>query len=599
MACDCKTKNTCCDVNLEIDAKVLAVENKVLLMGNPNVGKSVVFTALTGVYTMSSNYAGTTVSYTQGKMLLNEKEYQLIDVPGTYSLNASNEAEAVAISFMNSNAKAVVCVLDASNLTRNLNLALEVKNYGVPVIYALNLSDIAKRRGIDIDVEKLSKLLDAPVISTVAVKKQGLEELKEQIIKVIDNPQVKDVSNTKLTTKELWSESFKISKEVTTQSSENLGFIDRLGANMVKPWPGIPIALLIIVVALCIIVFGGKFGIRALITRPLVEVLTTFFFNVVTKMTFLPQIVIDILVGEYGVLNIGIQWPIDFILPFVTMFYLVFTFLEDCGVLPRMAALFDNVMRKMGVQGGSLISLIMGYGCAVPAVIGTRNCTTRKERIIIASMVCFAVPCISQLGALISLLGEAGTLNMIILLIMLFAESFIIIFIIGKISNKILKGKIDPIVIEIPNLLLPEPKAYFKKFLIRMKSFLIEAEIPMLIAVLIIALVQGVGLLDMISEFASPVISGMLGLPEEATIGLLLGVIRKELSIAPLIGIGLNPLQLFVASTVTLLYLPCISVFGVLAKELKARVAVSIFFGTFTVAILLGTIINLVGSLFM
>ncbi len=600
MGCkECKTSKSCCDINLEMDPKVLSMDNKILLMGNPNVGKSVFFTVLTGIYTMSSNYAGTTVSYTKGKMMIDEKEFQLIDVPGTYSLNATSEAEQVAVSFMESGAKAVICVLDASNLTRNLNLALEVKKHGIPIVYALNLSDIAKRKGIEINVDKLSELLDAPVIPTVAVKKEGLDEIKKTLLTIIDDEKVLEVDTKEFKRKDLWNESYKISKEVTTNTEKNLKFIDRLGENMVKPWPGIPIAMLIIVVSLCIIVFGGKFGIRALITRPLVEVVTTFFFNLVTGIEFLPKIVVDILVGDYGILNIGIQWPIDFILPFVTMFYLVFTFLEDCGVLPRMAVLFDNVMRKMGVQGGSLISLIMGYGCAVPAVIGTRNCTTRKERIIISSMVCFAVPCISQLGALITLLGESGTLSMIILLILLFAESFIIIFIIGKISNKILKGKIDPIIIEIPNLLLPEPKSYFKKFLVRMKSFLIEAEIPMLIAVLIISLVQGIGLLDLISSATSPIISGMLGLPEEATIGLLLGVIRKELSVAPLIGIGLNPLQIFVASTVTLLYLPCISVFGVLAKELKARVAVSIFFGTFTLAILLGTIINLIGSIFM
>ncbi len=599
MSCnDCKT--TCCSSNLTIDQKVFDLENKVLLMGNPNVGKSVIFTALTGIYTMSSNYAGTTVSYTQGKMIIEDKEFQLIDVPGTYSLTATSEAEQVAVSFMESGAKAVICVLDASNLTRNLNLALEVKKHGVPIVFALNLSDIAERKGIKIDIEKLSKHLNAPVISTVAVKKDGMNELKSKVLEIIDNKDYKqEVDTTETKTKELWNKSFEIAKDCITKEEQNLKFIDKLGEKMLKPWPGIAIALLIVVLSLVIIVFGGK-GIRAVITTPLVNSAIIPFFEMIIGKLPLPEIINNILIGEYGIFVIGFQWLLDFILPFVFMFYLVFTFLEDSGVLPRMAVLFDNVMRKMGLQGGSLINFVMGYGCAVPAIIGTRNCTTRKERIIISTMVCFAVPCISQLSALISLVSSVSYLAVILLVLF----SFLIVFIVSAVLGKLLKGKITPIVIEIPNLLMPEPKSYFRKFLIRMKSFLVEAEIPMLVAVGIIALLQGVIINDvpMINYFAdvcSPIVSQMLGLPKEAATFLLLGVIRREFAVLPLLELNLNTLQVFVAAVVSLLYLPCISVFGVLAKELKARVAVGIFVGTFTVAILLGTIINLIGSIFM
>src|SRR5690606_9276551 len=143
---------------------------KILLMGNPNVGKSVVFSKLTGVHVDSSNYAGTTVDYTVGDINFGSKQGVLIDVPGTYSLEATNEAEKVAVSLLEEGADAVICVLDATHLERNLGLAFELKEYPIPVVYCLNLMDVAERHGIKIDAEKLSEELGSPVIPTIAIK---------------------------------------------------------------------------------------------------------------------------------------------------------------------------------------------------------------------------------------------------------------------------------------------------------------------------------------------------------------------------------------------------------------------------------------------
>jgi ferrous iron transport protein B len=120
--------------NVQSDAEVLKKPNKILLIGNPNVGKSIFFTELTGIHAISSNYTGTTVTYMEGRFVLGGKEYTLIDVPGTYSLTPTSEAEAVAERFIESGAKAIICVLDASNLERNLLLALEVQRYNIPIV---------------------------------------------------------------------------------------------------------------------------------------------------------------------------------------------------------------------------------------------------------------------------------------------------------------------------------------------------------------------------------------------------------------------------------------------------------------------------------
>ncbi len=583
--------------NLE-NEKLSNLNNKILLVGNPNVGKSVIFSALSNIHVMSSNFAGTTVSYTSAKINIEDKEFTLIDVPGTYSLSATSEAEEVAINFVKSGAKACICVLDATNLTRNLNLAFELLNYDIPVVFALNLVDIAERKGIKISSKLLGEELGCKVIETVAVKGTGLDELKKAVLEVMDtdtssNCQKCKSGETPKTTKEIWDKSEYISKKCTKITSETPKFIDKLGDMLVKPFPGVPIALLVMILSLVLIVFGGK-ALRAVVFTPITNIIINFFVNLISSFN-LPTLINDILIGEYGVFVIGFEWPFGLILPYVALFYVVFTFLEDCGFLPRVAVLFDNIMRKMGVQGGSLISLMMGYGCAVPAIIGTRSATTRKERLIITSMVCFAVPCVSQSGALIGLLGEKS----ILLLILVFLISFLVIFTVGIITGKLLQGKVDPIIIEVPNLLIPEKKAYFKKLWVRFKGFLVEAEGPMLIAVVIAAVFVEAGLLDSFASFIEPIVSGMLGLPKEASLFLLLGVIRREMAVAPLLEMNLNSLQLLVGCVVALLYIPCASVLGVIAREFNAKVAILIAISTFTTAILLGSAVNFIGSLFI
>ncbi|WP_409967615.1 ferrous iron transporter B [Bengtsoniella intestinalis] len=579
----------CCGA-VSQDKAVYGYDNKILLMGNPNVGKSVVFSAMTGVHVMSANYAGTTVGYTHANMVLGDQTYHLIDVPGTYSLQASSQAEAVAVEFMHSGAKGVICVLDATNLTRNLNLAFEVLSFGIPVVFALNLNDVAKRKGIVVDVDKLSQLLGAPVIPTVAVNGTGLFQLKVALQAQME----KSASpiSAPATNQECWEQAAQMVSQCVSHTQQAPKLIDRLGDAMIKSWPGLPLAILLMLVSLVLIVFGGK-ALRVVAFIPMVSLITGFFSSFIGGLG-LPTLLENILIGEYGIFIIGFEWPFGLILPYVALFYLVFTFLEDCGILPRMAVLFDNVMRKMGVQGGSFISLMMGFGCAVPAIIGTRSATTQKERIIITSMVCFAVPCISQSGAMITLLASQS----IWLLLAMFALAFSIIFTVGYVTGKLLRGTVDPIVIEIPNLLLPEKKAYGKKFWVRMKGFFVEAEGPMLLAVVMASVAKESGLLDMAAVWLEPLISGWLGLPEEAVLFLLLGVVRREMAVAPLLALDLTALQLFVGGTVALLYLPCISVFGVIAKEFNTKVAIAIGVGTFVTALFLGGLINQIGLSF-
>jgi len=679
------------------DARVLGKRDKILLMGNPNVGKSIFFTELTGIHAISSNYAGTTVSFAEGRIALGKsagaageadgarkvggkKEYALIDVPGTYSLAPTSEAEAVATRFAESGAAAIICVLDASNLERNLRLALELRRLGAPTIYALNMTDVAERRGIAVSAELLERELGAPVVRTVAVKKQGFAELAEKLEALLESaeagagarepesadgsaiapacesesavaPSGESENASAVAPKaekapcgncascraargeggDVWSAAKGIARRVSKKTAAKPSFIDKLGESMMKPMPGVPIAFLALALLVGVVVFGGR-GLRApliMLTdgliipffRGLFEGIFAFFaaegshlcyrylfydggFQTGVRTVLYGAdgaaacgwacMLLNVLIGEYGVFVISFQWIVALILPFVFSFYLGVSFLEDSGYLPRVSVLFDNVMRKLGVQGGSLIHVFLALGCAVPAIIGSRTATTRKERLTIAVVICFAVPCISQIGALVALMSAFSwwmAPAMALFALLLFAAAALA-------AGKVIKGKVEPLIIEVPNLLMPDPKAYFRKLAIRMRHFMVEAEIPMLAAVVLAALLAGTGALNAVAVHAQPIVSDWLGMPREAVVSLILGIVRREMSVAPLLALNLTHLQAFVAGVVSLMYLPCVSVFGVLAKEFKIRVALAVFAGTVLSAIFVGGLINQIARLF-
>ncbi|HCY06611.1 MAG TPA: ferrous iron transporter B [Erysipelotrichaceae bacterium] len=569
----------------------------ILLMGAPNVGKSVFFTHYTKVHVISSNYAGSTVSYMKGDFTLAGNNFTMIDVPGTYSLTSSNEAEELAILFLKNNPDGILFVLNAADLEGSIKLFLEVKRYNKPIICALNLSDVAKRQGKKIDVELLSKELNAPIISTVAVKQEGFEELDskmEEVFSKVDSIEQKPIGDP-IDTKALWKISKDITDKVVSYTSQEANFLDKFGQQLLKPWPGVLYSILVILLSIAIVIGAGK-ALRAVLLLPLVNnIIVPFFEKIFVDILKVSGMWGNVLIGEYGIFRIGFEWIIALILPYVLLFQLVFAFLEDSGLLPRIAVLFDNLMSKIGVQGGSLINIMLGFGCAVPAIIGTRTSPTKKERLVVSTLICFTVPCISQSGALISLLGDYS----VVLILLLILANFLLFIISAKLLSKFISGEIKPMVIEIPNLLIPEKKSFFLKFKARMKSFLIEAEGPMLLAVVLASILTEAGLLDGFSKVVEPIVSGWLGLPPEASLALILGVIRREMSVAPLIAMNLTPLQMFVGAIVSLLYLPCLSVVGVLTKEFDLKTSTLIFVGTIFNAIFVGGLINQVFSIFM
>lgn len=559
---------------------------KILLIGNPNVGKSVIFSKLTGHEVVASNYPGTTVTYSSGKIKLQDKQALLTDVPGIYTLEASSNAEEVAMNLLNAGADALICVLDATNLERNLNFALQLKKYRIPIVFALNMMDLAEQKGIRIDTSELQKELECPVIPTVAVRNIGLSELlRKAFERVTQTGSIEPRQDS--ASEDRWREVGRIASKVQRLEHRHSTFWERLGDSMIMPFPGILIAILVVIISLGVIAGGGR-ALRAVILLPFVNEIYAPFISGIVSYLIPEGIFRNVLIGDYGVLIKGVEWPFALILPYVFLFYIVLSFLEDTGYLPRLGVLGDGIMRRLGVQGSDLIPLMLGYGCAIPAILGTRTSTTYKQRLIVSSLVALAVPCISQTGAFIALLGDRSVL----VLILVYFTSVSVVFFGGMLLKRLVPGQSSTILIEVPNLLMPNPNALFKKMWIRLKHFIIEAGIPMLIGIAFASLVAETGLLTQLSKLMEPVVINWLGLPAEASLSLILGIIRRELAVLPLLEMNLSTVQLFIGSIVTLFYIPCLAVLGVLTRELGFKVAALISVSTILFAFLFGGLLN-------
>ena len=558
-------------------------KKRVLLMGNPNVGKSVVFSTLTNKRVITANYAGTTVSAMEGDLAQANEPAVLIDVPGVYTLQAVSKAEEAAVSMLHEGADVIVCVLDATNLERNLQLAKALKTQDIPVVFLLNMVDVAEHKGIQIDVNKLEGYLQAPVIPGVAVKRKGFTRLMAEINKVLMGKshaakgEAVDTEPPDV-----------IADDVLTYREYEETVMDKFERWTIQPATGLPIAILSVLLALGFVVGMGK-AVRAVFFLPLLNnYYIPFAEGLAARITTEGTMLYAILAGEFGVLIKAVEWPIALILPYVFFFYITLSFLEDSGYLPRLGILIDGLLRRFGLHGHSIIPISMGYGCAVPAIIGTRAAASMKERLIISALVSLAVPCIAQTGAFIALLGDHSFL----LLLSVFLVSFVVMFISGTVLNKMLKGTLDPVLIEVPNLLAPSLSTLWGKVKMRTKHFMIEAEIPMIIGILVAALTIETGALTYVSFIVEPVVVNFLGLPPEASVALILGVVRRELAVLPLLGMDLTLAQMFVGSVVALLYIPCMSVFFVLVKEFRLKWAAAISTATIVLAFAVGGLAN-------
>jgi len=562
-------------------------------MGNPNVGKSVVFSRLTGVKVIASNYPGTTVSYTRGFMKLGEEEAEVIDVPGAYTLEPASEAEEIALKMLNTG-DVVINVVDATNLERNLNLTLQLLEKGTPVIVALNMWDDVGHRGIHIDLSRLEELLGVPVIPTVAITGQGIKELVESIPRA-SSPELPPSGHD-----ERWTTIGNIIDQVQQVTHRHHTWLERLEDASVRPFTGIIIALAVLVGTFLVVRFIGE-SLIGYVFDPLFENLWTPVISGLSGLLGGSGFLHDVLIGSitagevnyiesFGLLTTGLYVPLAMVLPYIFSFYLILGLLEDIGYLPRLAILMDTIMHRLGLHGYAIIPTLLGLGCNVPAVLATRILESKRERFIAATLISIAVPCAALQAMVFGLVGERGGQYVAIV----YGTLFIVWIVLGFILNRLVKGFSPELLIEIPPYRLPLWQTLLQKLWMRVSGFLREAIPIILAAVLVINILHALGVFDAIANFTAPVITGLLGLPKEAVVALVIGFLRKDVALGMLAPLALTSAQLVVGSVVLAMFFPCIATFVVLLRELGVTGMLKAAGIMVIVALSVGGLLNLI-----
>jgi len=570
---------------------------KVFLIGNPNVGKSVVFSRLTGVQVISSNYPGTTVEISRGYLSARGEKLEIVDLPGTYSLEPTSKAEEVAVTLLREQSKdevAVINIVDSTNLERNLYLTLQLIEAGYHIIVCLNMCDDTVHRGISIDVAKLEARLGVPVISTCAVTGVGIKMLIERLEQARTGvlPRIAD------THQQRWQEIGEIIEDVQRLTHRHHTLRELLEDTSIRPFSGILIGMAVIYTSFKIVRFLGE----SLISKVFDPLFAKFYQPVVEKLSallggdgFIHHLLIgDLIAGKIdfkqsmGLFTTAPYIELVMVLPYVISFYFVLSLLEDIGYLPRLAILLDNILHRIGLHGYAIIPVLLGFGCNVPGILATRVLESKRERFIASTIISIGVPCVPLQAMIFGLLGKFSGFYVAGVYLVLFS----LIIILGMILNRIMPGYSPEFLLEIPPYRLPPLGVLAKKLAFRIKWFLIEAVPVVLLGVLLINLMVYGHVFDLITGIFAPVIQGLFGLPKEAVVSLVIGFLRKDVAVGMLVPLALSAKQFFIAATLLAMSFPCIATFAVMFKELGFKDTVKATLIMIGVSLVVGTLLN-------
>jgi len=561
----------------------------IALAGNANVGKSVIFNQLTGLHQHIGNWPGKTVEKAEGTLHFKGYTIDIIDLPGIYSLSTFSIEELVSREYIAvERPDLVINIVDASVLERNMFFTLQLMELGTPMIMALNQIDMAEKKGIRIDHEKLQKILGMPVVPTVAIKGTGVYELLERSVEIIEkggiNPPVikygEEVEErireiTKLIEKipfryparwatiKLLEGDEQVEKEIREIGPKILLTAERL-AKEIEEIHGHSCST---------IITSERYEAAGRIARkvqqivpkirpPMSETLHTItthkilgypimvlavlaiFQSIFTFGNYTSELLSNLfygwkplfesllgtgIVGKliWGGIVEGIIASVTVALPYIAPFYFTLYLLEDSGYLSRIAFLMDTLMHKIGLHGKAFIPVMLGYGCNVPACLGCRIMETERERLL-AAFVTTLIPCAART---VIILGLVGAFVGIQWALALYIIDLLVIFLLGRLAFKALPGEPTALIMEMHDYRVPHLKTVGKQTWFRLEEF-IKISFPLIIVgSLLIKLMEILNLLEPIADILSPVTVTWLGLPAITGITLIFGVLRKELTL--------------------------------------------------------------------
>ncbi|NES03280.1 MAG: ferrous iron transport protein B [Okeania sp. SIO2F4] len=558
---------------------------RVAFIGMPNTGKSTFFNRITGVSAHVGNWPGITVDILQAEVKINNETTQFVDLPGVYNLNGFSEDEKVVQRFLENNpADLVIVVINASQIDRQILLPLQVKAFGLPAVLMLNMSDEAKQYGIKIDTEELSKRLEMPVFLISAKYGKGYmnaymaisEELKKSqnptkldILKAEKNISVNEIDAV-------------LNGTVIMPSQMGKNFTAEVDKILLHPVWGLPLFFLGM-----FLVFWAVWNI-ALPSIDLLEIVVESVQSSIVEPLVqpFPQVIQDFLINGVWA---GVTTVASFV-PLIMVFFIIMAVLEDSGYLSRSAYLMDALMARLGLDGRSFVLHIMGFGCNVPALMGTRVMRSRALRLLTMLIIPFGL-CSARLQVFVFIIAAVfPNGNGAFVLFSLYILSFLVAIITAALFQGIYKNE-EPFVLELPPYRFPTLQQIFlrswgevREFLVRASGFITVGCIAVWV---LTSLPPGATELDtiggQIGQFMSPIMDP-IGINPYLTLSLFFGFIAKEIvigSLAVIYSMSEQGVSSNIAETVTfiqgysfcifcLLYTPCLSTLATLVKEAKS-----------------------------
>jgi len=626
-------------------------ELTIALAGNANVGKSVLFNALTGMHQHIGNWPGKTVERAEGTFFFMGKEIDVIDLPGIYSFSTYSIEETVSREYIaKERPDVVINVIDSTVLERNLFLTLQLLELGRPVVVALNQMDLAKSRGIRIDHKQLELELGVPVVPVVATKNEGITELLAEVLKVADmgnqNPlcaryreeieskikkleglfgETGDAYPPRWLAVKLLEGDAEIMKEVENANQDAARKAEEYASEIESLKKEKCNILLSSDRYVAVSKITKKVLSRAEYQRPRTDIIDHYITHRVwgCPIMLLSVLAIFYSIFRFGDLTSGIMlgwfegsqpyfrgllgaglpfelfWSgleglvagVTIALPYIIPFYIILSLVEDSGFLSRMAFLMDNLMHKIGLHGRAFIPMILGYGCNVPACLGCRIMERHREKLITAFLSTL-VPCAART---VIIMGIAGAYVGFEWAVFLYIFNLAIIFVLGKVANRVLPGEPVGLILEMHTYRIPSLKIAMGQAWFRVEEF-IKIAFPIIVAssIVVKALEMG-GFLEAFSAFSAPVTSGWLGLPPVIGVILIFAILRKELALVMLaaalgtanFGAVLTPVQMMTVAIVSMLYIPCVATIAALKKEFgwKTALYISGFEVVFAIAV--------------
>lgn len=613
----------------------------VIFIGQPNSGKSTLFNAIAGHLAETSNFPGTTTTHTHSRVSVEGRELTIIDLPGTYSLTPQEPHERVPFAHVFlERPDLMINVMDASTLSRSLEFTLELIELGYPVIVALNMVDLAEKKGIKIDIPKLESLLGVPVIPTIAAHGRGVKELLHAALRVLDerpaveaprwSRDVEDkieemekllpadfpvVANRRFTAIKMiesgdlccdivWTdmepglkilvdriraelenkrrvpayeiiaaERHHLASKISEESSRvlrgrQIDWDKKVDDVIMHPFFGYVI-LAAVFLAFFLIIFEVGNPLETLLLKPLGGL--KHLLEAALGRTLLFYLADGLLQGIGGGMAI--------VLPYFLPLLFLTAFLEDVGYLARAGFLLDSLMHRIGLHGKSVTPFILGFGCNVPAIVSTRMLESRRDRILTSLLIPF-IPCAARTTIILALigfyLGPWWALGFYLMNILLVAG-------LGRGMSRVSRTSSPGLILEIPSLKVPTLGNIGKKTYYQILSFVKFAWPILIVGSIVLSLLQFFKADRIINLVLSPLVEKGLGLPHELGVTLVFGFLRKELSLIMMLqalGVDYQSLltviskeQIIVFTVFVSFFIPCLSTFAILWREIGKKYA--------------------------